>query len=248
LISDLSGIIFFLETLQERRYIAMAMENVARRETIREEKRAMEFVAGGSLAQSIAGTGAIALSIIGLAGIFTPFMAAIAAILVGIALLFRGGAVGARFSTLMHDSAGGRLGAVELGSGMTAEFLGGAAGIVLGILSLMGVFPAILVPVAAIVFGGALVLGIGVTMRLNDLEIEKACDSQESRHVARAAVKSATGVQVLIGLGSVVLGILAIIGTVPMILALVAMLSVGFSNMLSGSALTGRMLSAFHCA
>jgi hypothetical protein len=85
-------------------------------------------------------------------------------------------------------------------------------------------------------------------MRLNDLQIEKACDSQQSRHVARAAVRSATGVQVLIGLGSMVLGILAIIGMVPMILALIATLSVGFSNMLSGSTVAGRMLSAFHCA
>jgi hypothetical protein len=226
----------------------MVMENVASQEGMREEKRAMEFVAGGSLAQGIAGTGAIALSVIGLAGVFTPFMAAIATILVGIALLFEGGAVGARFSTLMHDTGGGRLGAVELGSGMTAEFLGGGAGIVLGILSLMGVFAEILVPVAALVFGSALVLGTGVMMRLNDLQIEKACDSQQSRHVARAAVRSATGVQVLIGLGSMVLGILAIIGMVPMILALIATLSVGFSNMLSGSTVAGRMLSAFHCA
>jgi hypothetical protein len=225
----------------------MAMENVAQ-EKIREEKRAMEFVAGGSLAQGIAGTGAIALSIIGLAGVFTPFMAAIATILVGVALLFEGGAVGARFSTLMHDTGGGRLGAVELGSGMTAEFLGGVAGIILGILSVMGLFPMVLVPVAAIVFGGALLVGTGVTMRLNDLEIERVCDSQESRHVARAAVRSATGVQVLAGLGSIVLGILAVLSMVPMVLALVAMLSVGFSNMLSGSAVTGRMLSAFHCA
>jgi hypothetical protein len=225
----------------------MAMENVAQ-EKIREEKRAMEFVAGGSLAQGIAGTGAIALSIIGLAGVFTPFMAAIATILVGVALLFEGGAVGARFSTLMHDTGGGRLGAVELGSGMTAEFLGGVAGIILGILSVMGLFPMVLVPVAAIVFGGALLVGTGVTMRLNDLEIERVCDSQESRHVARAAVRSATGVQVLAGLGSIALGILAVLSMVPMVLALVAMLSVGFSNMLSGSAVTGRMLSAFHCA
>ena len=176
-----------------------------------------------------------------------PYMAAIAAILVGIALLFEGGAVGSRFSSLASETSGGRLGTLELGGGMTAEFLGGVAGIVLGILSLMGVYSMVLIPVAAIVFGGALLLGSGVTSRLNDLQIERACDREETRHVARAAVRSATGIQVLIGLGSVVLGILAVIGIVPMILGLVALLGVGFSNMLSGSAVSGRMLSAFHC-
>jgi hypothetical protein len=224
----------------------MAMENVSQ-ESIREEKRAMEFVAGGSLAEGFAGVGAIALSIIGLAGIMTTWMVAIATILVGAALLFEGGAIGARFSSLVSEAGGGRLGALELGGGMTAEFIGGIAGVILGILSLLGVYPMVLVPVAAIVFGSALLLGIGATTRLNDLQIEKACDRQEARHVARAAVRSATGFQVLLGLGSLALGILAVMGMVPMTLSLVAMLGTGFSSLLSGSAISGRMLSTFHC-
>jgi len=103
-------------------------------------------------------------------------------------------------------------------------------------------------PVAAIVYRVTLVLGLGSIARLNDLHIEKVCDSHESRHVARALVKSAEGVQMLFGLGSVVLGILAIIGMTPMILSMVAMLAVGFSSMLGGSAVGGRMLSSLHCA
>ncbi len=225
----------------------MAMENVSQ-ETIREERRTMEVVAGGSLAEGVAGTGAIALSIIGLAGIMSPLMVAIATILAGIALVFEGGSIGARFSNLMSETTHGRLGAVELGGGMTAEFFGGVAGIVLGILSLLDIFPMVLLPVAAIVYGGALVFGVGAMAQLNALQIERACDKEEVRHVARAAVRSAEGMQVLIGLGSVVLGILAVIGLVPMILSLVAMLSIGFADLLSGTAISGRMLSAFHCA
>ncbi len=219
------------------------MENV----DIKEERRTMEFVAGGSLAEGIAGTGAIALSIIGLAGLMSQMMAAVAAILIGVAMLFEGGAVGARFSRLVSETGGGRAGVMGIGGGMTAEFLGGGAGVVLGILALLGILPMMLVSVAAIVFGGALLLGIGVSSRLNDLQIEKTCDKMETRHVAREAVRSAAGVQVLIGLGSLTLGILSVIGLAPMILTLVAFLGVGFSNLMSGTAISGRMLSAFHC-
>jgi hypothetical protein len=225
----------------------MAMEKVSE-ERIIEEKKAMEFVAGGSLAEGFAGTGAIALSIIGLAGVMMPWMVTIATILVGIALLFEGGAIGARFSSLLSETGGGRLSALELGGGMTAELFGGVAGVILGILSILGVYSMILVPIAAIVFGGTLLVGSGATTRLNDLQIERACDKQEARHVARAAVRSATGFQVLIGLGTLTLGILAVIGMVPMILSLVAMLAAGFSTLLSGSAISSRMLSTFHCA
>jgi hypothetical protein len=226
----------------------MAMENVLQEANIREEKKAMKIVSSGSLAQGFVATGAAALAIIGLAAFQTFWMTAIATILVGVALTLQGTAIAIRFSTLMHDISAGRLGVLELGGGMTAEMLGGVAGLALGILSLAGLESMILMPVAAIVYGVTLVLGLGATARLNDLHIEQACDSSESRHVARALVKSAEGVQMLFGLGSVVLGILAIIGMAPVILSMVAMLAIGFSSMLSGSAVGGRMLSSLHCA
>jgi len=226
----------------------MAMENVLQEANIKEEKKAMKIVAGGSLAQGFVATGAVALAIVGLAAFHTYWMAAIATILVGVALIFEGTGIATRFSTLLHDTDTGRFGAIELGGGMTAEMLGGVAGLALGILSLAGLAPMILMPVAAMVFGVTLVLGLGATARLNHLHIEKVCDSAESRYVARTLVKSAEGVQMLFGLGSVVLGILALIGMTPLILSMVAILAVGFSSILSGSAVGGRMLSSLHCA
>ncbi len=226
----------------------MAMENVLPEANIREEKKAMKIVGAGSLAHGFVATGVVALAIIGLAAFHTFWMAALATILAGVGLLFEGGAIASRFSTVLHDASKGRLGAVELGGGMSAELLGGIAGLALGILTLAGLAPMILMPVAAIVYGVSLLLGLGAMARLNDLHIEMVCDTNESRHVARALVKSAEGVQMLLGLGSVVLGILAIIGMAPLMLSLVAMLAVGFSSMLSGSAVGGRMLSSLHCA
>ncbi len=228
--------------------IEMAMENVLPEANIREERKAMKIVGAGSLAHGFVATGVMALAIIGLAAFHTFWMAAIATILAGVALLFEGAAIATRFSTLMHDVSKGRLGAMELGGGMSAELLGGLAGLALGILTLAGLVPMILMPVAAIVYGVSLVLGLGAMARMNDLHIEMVCDTNESRHVARTLVKSAEGVQMLLGLGSVVLGILAIIGMAPLMLSLVAMLAVGFSSMLSGSAVGGRMLSSLHCA
>ena len=48
-------------------------------------------------------------------------------------------------------------------------------------------------------------------------------------------------------LASLTLGILVIIGMAPMTLSLVAMLGVGFSDLLSGSTINGGMLSTFRC-
>jgi hypothetical protein len=224
------------------------MESVLQGVDITAEKKAMKIVGSGSLAQGFVATGAVALAIIGLAAFQTFWMGAIAMILLGIAFMLEGAAIATRFSTLLHDTGAGRLGAIEFGGGMTAELLGGIAGLALGILSLAGVVPLILMPIAAIVFGVSLLMGLGATAHLNSLHIERVCDSKESRYVARALVKSAEGVQTLFGLGSVVLGILAIIGFAPLILSMVAILAVGSSSMLSGSAVGGRMLSSLHCA
>lgn len=231
----------------------MAMENLPpEKSSFREEgttaqHRTMGLVSAGSLAEGILGVAAIALSIIGLAGVFSSWMVAIAAIVVGFAFLFEGGAMGARFSGLFSSPSGGRLRAFDLGGGMTLEFLAGVAGIVLGILALLGIYPMTLVSIATIVFGGAMVIGMGAHARLHDMQIDRACNTVESRQAARVALTSFSSVQALIGLGGITLGILAVIGLVPLTLTLVAFLGMGFSGLMSGSAVSGRLLSAFNC-
>ncbi len=230
----------------------MALENLPpekpsfREEGTTAQHRTMGLVSAGSLAEGILGVAAIALSIIGLAGVFSSWMVTIATIVVGGAFLFEGGAMGARFSGLFSSS-GGRVRAFELGGGMTLEFLAGVAGVVLGILALLGIYPMTLVSIAAIVFGGAMVIGMGAHARLNDMQVDRACDTVESRQAARVALTSFSSVQALIGLGGITLGILAVIGLVPLTLTLVAFLGMGFSGLMSGSAVSGRLLSAFNC-
>ena len=198
---------------------------------------------GTSMAGRIAGIAAVAISIIGLAHVFPEILVAIATLAVGVALLFEGGAVAARFSYLIREMETPEDG-VRWG-GLTAEFLAGATGIALGILALLHLTPMVLVPIAAIVYGCALILDSGVNNRLTALEARKNGVHGLSETVARESATAAANIQMLVGLAAVTLGILALVGFVPMVLSLVAMLGIGGASLLSGSMFGGRVLNVF---
>jgi hypothetical protein len=205
------------------------------------------IIAGGSLGEGIGGAAAVVLSIIGLANtaLQGPLLA-ISGIAVGAGLLFQGGAVSARFTRLM-EKLGGKLDLAELGGGTSAEFMGGVTGVVLGILALVGVEPRILMPIAAIVFGGALAIGSGVTGRMRQFLIPEGTHPT-LRMVGREAIAAAVGLQVLVGLGAVALGVIALaigVGEQSRVLTQVAFLGLGGAIVLSSSAITAEMLSVF---
>lgn len=204
------------------------------------ERRSMTMMVASSMAEGIAGIGAIVLSILGLSRIFPEMMLPVATIAVGASLIFQGGFITSRFSNLLTAETRGRMDFRELGMGITTEFFGGAVGLVIGVLSLLGVYPLILIPAATIVFGSALVLGSGVTGRLNSLWVASTEERELVREVSREAMSSAVGLQLLIGLGAITLGILALAGMNPLVLSLIAMLSIGFSDILSGTTIIGR--------
>ncbi len=204
-----------------------------------ETRVSMKYLLGGSMSEVISGAGAIAVAIAGLASPVPTALLPISVILVGIGLLFVGGAVASRYSNLLHETSEGRLDAAEFGGGLTVQIIGGAGTIALGILSLLQISVFTLAPVAAIIAGGAVLLGSGTNARLNALHIAKATESEEARNLAHVAVSSAVNIDILIGLGAIVLGILGILHIQTMILSLVAMLGVGFSILTSGAALTG---------
>jgi hypothetical protein len=216
---------------------------MATTETYREgtEERYMK---GGSLAEGIAGGAGVALSIIGLASIMPNYMIPISTIALGIAFVFEGGAVAKRFAKLIGETAKGSFDVSGLGSGLTAEVVGGITGIILGILTLLNVSPTVLMPAAAIVFGGTLVFSSGISARLDELLIGRMGEDAVFKDVAREAVTASAGVSLLFGVAAVTLGILAIVGLSPVMLNLVALLGVGLSNLLSGAAISTRMLSS----
>ncbi len=199
-----------------------------------------KVVTGGSVGEFIGGGAGLVLAILGLAGIYPAYTGPIAAICIGGALVLEGGAMGARFRRLLSEATQGPVSSAELGGGVGAEFLGGSAGVVLGILSLMHVETPILLAVTAIVLGGAVLISAGAVARMNALSIRPEAHGLV-RVIARDAVFASAGGDVLVGGGAIVLGILALVGLAPTILILVAFLSIGASVLLSALSVSGHL-------
>ncbi len=197
---------------------------------------------GGSFAETVAGAGAIVLSILGLVGILPESLLAVSMVAMGAAFALESLSIGSRFNWVVRQAARNSFEVGELGVGMTTEFIGGAAGIGLGVLSLLGLVPEILLPIGAIIFGLTLLSSVGVQARLNDLEMECSPNHEIAGRVTREAVSTSSGIQILFGLGAVTLGILALVGIfAPITLTLVATLTVGGASLFSGAAVSARM-------
>ena len=206
-------------------------------------QRSEQYVEAGSVFEAVMGAGTVALTILGLAGVLPLYFAAIAVIAVGVGLLSEGGAIAARYNDLLWEAKAAHLDNRSLGSGMAAESVAGVAGIALGILALVGVDPMVLLPVAAIVFGAALLVGSGMTRDLNRYA-SGPWGGHETHRLTRGAVSAASGGQLLVGAGAVTLGVLGVIGLSPLLLTLVALLSLGGATLLSGSALGAHLRMA----
>ena len=221
------------------------MSEVIAHPEIHEERLSAELIFGGALAETITGASVVVITIIGLSGFMPGVMLSIATIGLGLSFLFEGGAVASRLSNLLAEVTEGRVDIAELGGGLSAEFIAGFGGVALGILSLAGVASMILMPIAAIAFGIALVMGSGVKARVNHLSISNRNEPKLVRQIAREALMAASGVEILVGMAAVALGILGVIGIYPIELSFVAVLAVGGMALFSGTALGGSMLSLF---
>lgn len=210
--------------------------------TERERKR-VEAAGAGATTEAIGAAAAVVLAIIALAGALTVTLTAIATIVLGAAILLDAGSVGARYHRLMTMSWSGeeRVVRAELGGGISAGSMAGIAGIVLGILALLGLSPEPLCAVALIVFGAAMLFGSAAKSRLASLGALRYGMSDVTRRVVDEAIGVSAGGEVLVGVGAVVLGILALLGIAPMTLVLVGYLGVGAVVLLSGSSFGARM-------
>jgi hypothetical protein len=168
------------------------------------QETALRTVAGGAILESIGAIATLGLAIVGLAGVFSPTMAAIATIIFGAALWMEGGVFATRYSE----------GALEWGESLSVDFLGGVAGIVLGILALLGLAAVTLLSVAIMAFGATLMF--------------------------RRTEGISAGYQSAFGLGTFVLGLLAVIGLSSLPLVLVALLCLGASALFTGAAMGAR--------
>jgi hypothetical protein len=151
---------------------------------------------------------AIALSIIGLAS-YSLLFSAVTVIVLAAAFLLEGGSM-VRFFQMSNKPSESSVETFEL----SAEVIGGAAGLVLGILALAGILPVTLISVSAIVYGAALILGSAFAPRFETQQMGTA---------------GKTSFEILVGIVGIILGILALLKISPLVLSLIAMivLSVG---------------------
>jgi hypothetical protein len=176
---------------------------------------AFKWLAAGSVTEAIVAIAIIALSIVGLAGVYSMTMAAIAAIITAAAILIEGGAF--EMAVARREVGESRLAYSGTGPGLSTDSLGAVAGIVLGILALMNVVPMTLLSVAVLIFG--------VTLFLS------SCTMSE-----RGWTAGSMDGQVLLGLSVTVLGLLSVIGISSLTLVLVGLLILGAAGLFGGSA------------
>ncbi len=211
-------------------------------------------VAYGGLIDAIGGVATIVLVICGLVGISPAMMVAIATIVFGVALLIQGGAMLSDYAQVVFPG-GARTATPEQmgGNSLALVFLVGAGGIVLGVLSLLGIAAPVLTPVAVIAFGTALLLSSNAVWRLYVLRrasmAMEPTSVAQSQHIGAEMLASemasgSAGIQALAGLAAIVLGILALAGnTADLTLILVALLALGATLVLTGSTLSATVLS-----
>lgn len=203
-----------------------------------EERATTAVLTGGTSLELIGGGAAVVLAIIGLAGYLPDYMAAISTIVIGGALVAHGASVTARWTDTLRRAAVDRQDRIVISEGIGSEVFGGACGIALGILALAGVSPFVLLPVAAIVLGAAVLLGAPAQPDLAKLAPDR--DARIGR-ITYEAVEGSAGAMFLVSIGAVVLGILALLRVGPVLaLVMVAMLALGGVLFLGGSALTAR--------
>ncbi len=195
----------------------------------------------GGFADAIGGIATVVLAVVALAGVNPGILVPVAVIVFGAALLVQGGTILSEHAHILFPAAGaGNMEQFE-GGNLSAVFMVGIAGIVLGVLALLGVAAAVLTAVSVIAFGAALVLTANSVRTLHMMRHPVGVSGSEL--VAGEMASDSAGVQLLAGLNAVVLGILAVAGVNPPVLMLSALIVLGATLVLSGSTLSGMVLS-----
>jgi hypothetical protein len=210
------------------------------------ELSSTEAAAYGGMGDAIGGIATAVLAIVALTGLARETIAPIATIVFGAALLIQGGTILSEYAHVIFPSGSSpALSDKFSGSGLSAVFLVGATGMVLGLLGLLGIAPGPLTSIAIIAFGSALVLSSNSVSQLYTLQaaVTKSASAHSARELLAAEIaSSSSGIQMLAGLATIVLGILAVAGYNSTILTLVALLLLGVTAILTGSALSGLVL------
>lgn len=196
----------------------------------------------GLLTEGAAGLAVIVLAIIALAGASSAgALTAIATIVVGVGLMVQGFNTAAENARLMSPELAG-LGAGESAGEVMVDCLAGGVGIVLGILALIGVSAApVLLPAALIVFGAALLLSGALELRGPTVVPLSPTTAQT---LSRGSAGTG-GMEAIIGIAAVVLGILALLTAHSGVLVMVGFIAVGAAMLLVSATFSGAVMRIF---
>lgn len=197
----------------------------------------------GLLTEGAAGIATIVLAVIALAGIKVEALASITTIVIGIALIVQAfNNVAEHWKAAMDNPAMAQQRG-QIGGEVMVNCLSGISGIVLGILALVGANAVHLVPAALVVFGGALLLSGGVSMWL--AAVPMVPSAGQTQVVFYEGSAAASGMEILVGIAAIVLGILSLIMTATWVLVLVGFIAVGAALLMVGAAFSGAVLHLF---
>ncbi|HZZ59807.1 MAG TPA: hypothetical protein VFE63_01355 [Roseiarcus sp.] len=209
-----------------------------------------DTAAYGGFVDAIGGVATVVLAIIGLSGAKPEMLIAVATIVFGAALLIQGGAMLSEYAGIMFPVGTTGVAMEQFGgSSLSALFLAGAAGIVLGILALLGLQSQILTSVSIIAFGAGLLLSSNSVWQLHALKRAilpadtSVVEGGGGALIAHEMASGSAGVQSLAGLTAVVLGILALANVNAIILDLAALIVLGATLILTGSSLSATVMS-----
>ena len=194
----------------------------------------------GLLTEGAAGIAVIVLSIIALAGTSPGALASIVTIIIGVGLMVQAFNSAAETSKAM---AANTVAMPDLGGDVMVDLLCGITGIVLGILALIGINPQYLVPSALIVFGGALLLGGAISMRPR--RTQSLAPGGEMQVMSYQGSAAAGGMEILVGIAAIVLGILSLIFMASGVLVLVGFLAVGAALLMASATFSSSVMRLF---
>jgi len=200
----------------------------------------------GLMTEGAAAIAVIVLAIIALAGVSTDALTSIAAIVIGVGLMVQAFNSAAEHSKMMTANAATGAHAAAFAGDVMVDCMCGLTGIVLGILALVGMGAAHLLPPALIVFGGALLIGGAVSMRATTLPA--SASGSEALGVTYQGSPAAGGMEILIGLAAIVLGILSMLMTGTWVLVLVGFIAVGAALLLASATFNGAVMRLFTAA
>jgi hypothetical protein len=170
----------------------------------------------------------------------------VAVIVFGASLLVQGGTMLSEYASVIFPAGSTGATSEQFGVGsLSTLFLVGVAGIVLGILALLGIATEVLTAVAVIAFGAALLLSSNSVRHLYVLQSSvsrSAAPRPGSELLAGEMASGSAGIQMLAGLAAIVLGILAVVGINQNVLMLAALIVLGATVILTGSALSGLVI------